>query len=107
MLSSWRTHSCRQFIGRRVRQEARDFRSLISCAVMSTLPKYRNNGHLVATPTSAWTDYRRLKPFLRPYASRLILILSTSMIATLLGLAQPFISKLLIDSALLKKDWRM
>jgi ATP-binding cassette subfamily B protein len=57
--------------------------------------------------TSAWTDYRRLRPFLRPYSTRLILILGVSMIATLLGLAQPFISKLLIDGALLRKDWRM
>jgi len=56
---------------------------------------------------SAWADYRRLKPFLRPYSTRLVLILCVSMIATLLGLAQPYISKLLIDSALLKKDWRM
>ncbi len=56
---------------------------------------------------SAWADYRRLKPFLRPHASRLVLILAVSLIATFLGLVQPFISKLLIDSALLREDWRM
>jgi ATP-binding cassette, subfamily B, bacterial len=56
---------------------------------------------------SAWADYRRLKPFLRPHASRLVLILAVSLIATFLGLIQPFISKLLIDSALLREDWRM
>lgn len=57
--------------------------------------------------TSAWTDYRRLKPFLRPYTARLLMILAVSLIATALALVQPYISKLLIDSALLKKDWRM
>jgi ATP-binding cassette, subfamily B, bacterial len=57
--------------------------------------------------TSAWSDYRRLKPFLRPHAARLILILVVSLFATFLGLVQPFISKLLIDSALLREDWRM
>ena len=57
--------------------------------------------------TTAWTDYRRLKPFLRPYSARLVMILAISLIATALALVQPYISKLLIDSALLKKDWRM
>jgi ATP-binding cassette subfamily B protein len=57
--------------------------------------------------TTAWTDYRRLKPFLRPYSARLLMILAVSLIATALALVQPYISKLLIDSALLKKDWRM
>ena len=57
--------------------------------------------------TSAWTDYRRLKPFLRPYSGRLLMILAVSLLATALALVQPYISKLLIDSALLKKDWRM
>jgi ATP-binding cassette subfamily B protein len=58
-------------------------------------------------PTTAWSDYRRLKPFLRPHSARLVLILATSLIATALGLAQPYLSKLLIDSALLRRDWRM
>lgn len=58
-------------------------------------------------PTTAWTDYRRLKPFLRPYSARLVMILAVSLIATSLALVQPYISKLLIDSALLRKDWRM
>jgi ATP-binding cassette subfamily B protein len=59
------------------------------------------------TQTTAWMDYRRLKPFLRPYSARLLMILAVSLIATALALVQPYISKLLIDSALLKKDWRM
>lgn len=61
----------------------------------------------VSQPSTFWSDYRRIKPFLRPYAGRLILILVVSLLATALGLTQPFISKLLIDSALLRGDWRM
>jgi ATP-binding cassette, subfamily B, bacterial len=60
-----------------------------------------------ARHTSAWADYRRLKPFLRPYSARLLMILAVSLLTTALALVQPYISKLLIDSALLKKDWRM
>lgn len=43
--------------------------------------------------------------FVRPYAGRLTGILAISLLATLLGLTQPFISKLLIDQALLRRDW--
>jgi ATP-binding cassette subfamily B protein len=43
--------------------------------------------------------------FVRPYAGRLIVILAISLLATLLGLTQPFISKLLIDRALLRGNW--
>ncbi len=51
-----------------------------------------------------WKEYRRLKPFLTPYASRLGVILGISVLATALGLVQPYISKLLIDDALLRRD---
>jgi ATP-binding cassette, subfamily B, bacterial len=53
-----------------------------------------------------WKEYRRLKPFLAPYASRLVLILGINVLATALGLAQPYISKLLIDNALAPRDMR-
>jgi ATP-binding cassette subfamily B protein len=53
---------------------------------------------------SDWREYRRLKPFLVPYASRLGVILGINVISTLLGLAQPYISKLLIDNALVPRD---
>ena len=56
---------------------------------------------------TGWAAYRRLKPFLRPYYARLGMILAISLVATALALAQPYISKLLIDSGLLRKDWRM
>lgn len=52
-----------------------------------------------------WREYGRVKVFVRPYAGRLALILAISLLATLLGLTQPFISKLLIDRALLRRDW--
>jgi ATP-binding cassette subfamily B protein len=51
-----------------------------------------------------WRDWRRLWVFLRPYTGRLVLILAISLAATSLSLVQPFISKLLIDTALLKRD---
>jgi ATP-binding cassette subfamily B protein len=53
-----------------------------------------------------WREYRRLKPFLLPYASRLSVILGISVLSTALGLTQPYISKLLIDDALLRRDMR-
>jgi ATP-binding cassette subfamily B protein len=51
-----------------------------------------------------WRDWRRLWVFLRPYSGRLVLILAISLAATCLSLVQPYISKLLIDTALLKRD---
>src|SRR5579862_7393794 len=56
-------------------------------------------------PAISWREYGRLRVFLRPYAARLSAILLISLIATLLGLAQPYISKLLIDNALLHRNW--
>jgi ATP-binding cassette subfamily B protein len=51
-----------------------------------------------------WKDYRRLWVYLRPYKARLALVLAISLAATSLSLIQPFLSKLLIDGALLKHD---
>ncbi len=51
-----------------------------------------------------WRAWRRLWVFLKPYTGRLVLIIAISLAATGLNLVQPFISKLLIDSALLKRD---
>jgi ATP-binding cassette subfamily B protein len=50
-------------------------------------------------------EYRRVLGFLRPYRGRLILVIAVSLVSTLLGLAQPYISKLLIDEALLRRNW--
>jgi len=54
--------------------------------------------HLVA-------GYRRAGCFLLPYGWRLLWILVTGAAATSFGLVQPYISKLLIDEALLRRDF--
>jgi ATP-binding cassette subfamily B protein len=51
-----------------------------------------------------WKTYGRLGVFLRPYTRQFILVLILSLISTGLGLVQPYISKLLIDKALLRRD---
>ncbi|BBC73928.1 ABC transporter [Altererythrobacter sp. B11] len=55
-------------------------------------------------PIADWRSYGRLRPFLRPYLPQLALVLLVSLLATALGLAQPYLSKLLIDHALLQRD---
>lgn len=60
-----------------------------------------------AAKIAPWSTYKRLWPWLKPYAPRLILVLLGSLVATGLTLAQPWISKLMIDEALLKRDWPM
>jgi ATP-binding cassette subfamily B protein len=51
--------------------------------------------------------YRRALGFIVPYWPRLVLVMLAGIAATSFGLLQPYISKLLIDDALLKHDWRM
>lgn len=51
--------------------------------------------------------YKRALRFVAPYWPRLVLILLAGVAATAFGLVQPYISKLLIDDALLKRDMRM
>ena len=51
-----------------------------------------------------WRTYRRIGVFVRPYAWRLAAVLVISLAATSLSLVQPYISKLLIDRALLRRD---
>ncbi len=55
-------------------------------------------------PIAGWRTYARLWVFVRPYVTGLVLVLVVSFFSTLLGLAQPYISKLLIDKALLRHD---
>src|SRR6185436_12786071 len=50
------------------------------------------------------SDYRRILTYILPYWHRLTLVLALSLVSTLLGLAQPYITKLLIDEALLRKN---
>src|SRR6185295_5899862 len=51
-------------------------------------------------------DYRRIFAYIAPYWRRLALVFALSMVSTLLGLAQPYITKLLIDEALLQRNMR-
>jgi ATP-binding cassette subfamily B protein len=55
-------------------------------------------------PVASWGTYRRLWVWLRPYTKGLILVLIVSLGATGLNLFQPYISKLLIDRALVPRD---
>ena len=54
-----------------------------------------------------WRTYRRLGRYLRPYAPRLFVVLAISLASTALNLAQPYLSKLMIDDALTRHDLRM
>src|SRR6266853_2763373 len=56
-----------------------------------------------AKPTE-WRDFLRMKVFLRPYAWRLGLMILISLGGSLLGLLQPYLSKYLVDNALLRRD---
>jgi ATP-binding cassette subfamily B protein len=51
--------------------------------------------------------YRRALRFIVPYWPRLVFVLLAGIAATAFGLLQPYISKLLIDDALLKRNLRM
>jgi len=51
--------------------------------------------------------YRRALRFILPYRARLVLVLLAGIAATGFGLLQPYISKLLIDDALTKRNLRM
>ena len=51
--------------------------------------------------------YRRALRFIVPYWPRLVFVLLVGVAATGFGLLQPYISKLLIDDALLKRNFRM
>ncbi len=53
------------------------------------------------------TGYRRALAYIVPYWPRLVLILLAGIAATAFGLVQPYISKLLIDDALSRRDLRM
>lgn len=57
-----------------------------------------------APPIADWRTYRRLAPFLKPYRVALLLVLAISLLSTALGLSQPYLSKLMIDQALLRRD---
>ena len=49
-------------------------------------------------------EYRRAFAYITPYGRRLLFVLLISLFSTVLSLAQPYIAKLLIDEALLRRD---
>jgi ATP-binding cassette subfamily B protein len=49
-------------------------------------------------------EYRRALAYVMPYWRRLLFVLFISLFSTLLSLVQPYIAKLLIDEALLRRD---
>lgn len=51
-----------------------------------------------------WKSYARLLPFLRPYLGPLVVVILISFVSTGFALLQPFLSKLMIDRALLRAD---
>jgi len=61
-------------------------------------------GAPAAAPVANWQTYRRLWVFIRPYLRPLSLVVIVSLAATALTLFQPYVSKLLIDRALLPRD---
>jgi ATP-binding cassette subfamily B protein len=52
----------------------------------------------------SWRSYGRLAVFIRPYTAQLVFVLAFSLAGTALGLFQPYVSRLLIDRALLQRD---
>ncbi|HWF46169.1 MAG TPA: ABC transporter ATP-binding protein [Bryobacteraceae bacterium] len=56
------------------------------------------------TGAAVLRQYRRALPFLRPYRARMGMIIGINLLATLFGLAQPYLSKFLIDGALLQHN---
>ena len=52
----------------------------------------------------SWRGFLRLKPFVRKYALQLLLVLLIGVAGSLLGLVQPYLSKYLVDNALLRRD---
>lgn len=61
-------------------------------------------GSQTPEPVAQWQTYRRLWVFIRPYWKALSVVVVVSLGATVLTLFQPYISKLLIDRALLRRD---
>ena len=61
----------------------------------------------MSAPVASWGTYRRLLPWIMPYRARLLGVLGISLLATGVGLVQPYVSKLMIDGALLHRDFAL
>ena len=58
------------------------------------------------TGDSSLRDYRRIFAYVLPYWRGLAFVLAMSLVSTCVGLAQPYITKLLIDDALLNRNMK-
>lgn len=56
---------------------------------------------------SPLTDYRRILAFVLPYWRRFAFVLALSIVSTAVGLLQPYIAKLLIDEALISRNFNV
>src|SRR5882762_5732179 len=51
-----------------------------------------------------WREFLRMKVFLRPYAWQLVVMILISLAGSMLGLLQPYLSRYLVDNALMRRD---
>lgn len=57
-------------------------------------------------PKIPFSDYRRSLQFLRPYSGRFVPLVGLNFVSTAVALAQPYLTKLLIDDAILHRSFR-
>ncbi len=57
-------------------------------------------------PSIPFRQYRRVLPWLRPYWRALSVVLLLSLLSSALGLTQPYVSRMLIDDALLRHSMK-
>src|SRR5262245_49118857 len=53
-----------------------------------------------------WRDFIRMKEFVRPYTWQLGFMIVIGLAGSALGLVQPYVSKYLVDNALIQRDVR-
>ncbi len=56
-------------------------------------------------PVTQLTEYSKVVPYLKPYWRTLALVVAIGLLATVSGLAQPWLTRDLIDQALLRRDF--
>ncbi len=63
-------------------------------------------GEVEPRPAIPFGEYRRALQFLRPYSGRFIPLVALNFVSTAVALAQPYLTKLLIDDAILHRSFR-
>ncbi len=58
-------------------------------------------------PLPSWSQLRRVLPFVRPHAGKLIGVFLLSVLSSLLGLSYPLAAKFLVDNALIARNERL